>query len=249
MSWTSLSTHLLKRNDPRLANVGPEHSLTWIAADQELVISSLQDKSTGTFHGDQYGEPDTRFLYNALNALSLMGLLEIVNVPLAIEYIDSCANPDGGYGTVPGAESHSGQIFVCVAALSVAGVLESRLKDNPDWADRLAGWLSERQITSGTGKGGLNGRPEKDVDACYSWWVISPMVLLKRTHWIDRAALSKFILGCQDAEHGGISDRPGHVVDVFHTCFGIAGLSLLEWSDRQTPDAPLHFGLEEIDAE
>jgi geranylgeranyl transferase type-2 subunit beta len=35
------------------------------------------------------------------------------------------------------------------------------------------------------------------------------------------------ILTCQDYEGGGISDRPGDMVDVFHTLFGLAGLSLL----------------------
>ena len=28
---------------------------------------------------------------------------------------------------------------------------------------------------------------------------------------------------------GGIADRPGDMVDVFHTVFGIAGLSLLKF--------------------
>ena len=167
---------------------------------------------------------------------------------MAIEYIDSCANADGGYGTVPGAESHSGQIFVCLAALSIAGVLDSRLTERPDWANRLGAWLSERQITTGSGIGGLNGRPEKQEDVCYSWWVGSSLVMLKRAHWIDRVALSNFILGCQDPEQGGISDRPGHAVDVFHTCFGIAGLSLLQWSEKQSSNSTVNFGLEEIDA-
>lgn len=31
----------------------------------------------------------------------------------------------------------------------------------------------------------------------------------------------------QDLEGGGIADRPGDWVDVFHTIFGLAGLSLL----------------------
>lgn len=31
----------------------------------------------------------------------------------------------------------------------------------------------------------------------------------------------------QDPDKGGISDRPGNMTDVFHTYFGIAGLSLL----------------------
>lgn len=33
----------------------------------------------------------------------------------------------------------------------------------------------------------------------------------------------------KDTEHGGISDRPGDMVDVFHTVFGVAGLSLLDY--------------------
>ncbi|KAF2669719.1 type II protein geranylgeranyltransferase beta subunit [Microthyrium microscopicum] len=210
-------------------------------------ISSLQDRETGTFHGDKYGEPDTRFLYNALNSLSLLGKLNLVDVPLAVKYIDSCSNADGGYGTVPGAESHSGQIFVCLAALSIAGVLDQRLKDDSKWADRLGGWLSERQISTGKGYGGLNGRPEKEEDVCYAWWVGTSLVMLQRSHWIDRPALRKFILSCQDGEHGGISDRPGHAVDVFHTHFGIVGLSLLEWSENKDGEASEPLGLEEVD--
>jgi geranylgeranyl transferase type-2 subunit beta len=35
-------------------------------------------------------------------------------------------------------------------------------------------------------------------------------------------------LHCQDPEEGGISDRPGNTVDVFHTFFGLAALSLLK---------------------
>jgi geranylgeranyl transferase type-2 subunit beta len=38
------------------------------------------------------------------------------------------------------------------------------------------------------------------------------------------------MLTCQDYEGGGISDRPGDMVDVFHTLFGVAGLSLLGYS-------------------
>ena len=39
--------------------------------------------------------------------------------------------------------------------------------------------------------------------------------------------MRKFILASQDAETGGISDRPGDLPDPFHTLFGVAGLSLL----------------------
>ena len=75
--------------------------------------------------------------------------------------------------------------------------------------------------------GGLNGRPQKLPDVCYSWWCLSSLALLDRLHWIDGAALTAFILGCQDPHAGGISDRPDDAADVYHTFFGVAGLSLL----------------------
>jgi geranylgeranyl transferase type-2 subunit beta len=152
-----------------------------------------------------------------LNALSILDLLSLVNVEKAVAYIASCANFDGGFGAKPGAESHSGQIFTCVAALAIAGRLD--LVDE----GKLGRWLSERQVP----EGGLNGRPEKKEDVCYSWWVLSSLANIRKTHWIDRDALIAFILKSQDTVNGGISDRPGNTVDVFHTCFGVTGLSLL----------------------
>ena len=151
------------------------------------VIASLQDPATGTFAGDEWGETDTRFLYGALNALSLLRLTSLVDMDKAVTHVQSCANLDGGYGVSPGAESHAGQVWTCVGALAIAGRLD--LVD----IDRLAGWLSERQLSNG----GLNGRPEKLEDVCYSWWVASSLAIIGRLHWIDGDKLVKFILRCQ----------------------------------------------------
>ncbi|KAL8559772.1 hypothetical protein ACOMHN_030108 [Nucella lapillus] len=91
------------------------------------------------------------------------------------------------------------------------------------YADHLGWWLCERQLPSG----GLNGRPEKLPDVCYSWWVLASMAIIRRLHWIDKDKLRAFMLACQDEETGGFADRPGDMVDPFHTLFGLAGLSLL----------------------
>jgi len=104
-----------------------------------------------------------------------------------------------------------------VGALAIAGKL-----DKID-ADTLCWWLCERQVKK---DGGLNGRPEKKSDVCYSWWVLSALAIFDRIHWINKDLLVQFILKCQDKE-GGIADKPGNLVDVFHTFFGIGGLSLL----------------------
>lgn len=91
----------------------------------------------------------------------------------------------------------------------------------------LGWWLSERQVSDG----GLNGRPEKLADVCYSWWVLSCLSIIEKLHWIDQDKLMSWILSCQDDETGGIADKPGNMPDVYHTCFGIAGLSLMGYPD------------------
>lgn len=139
------------------------------------------------FAGDEWGETDTRFLYSALNALSLLDALHLVDMDIAVNHVLACQNVDGAFGASPGAESHAAQVFTCVGALAIAGRL-----DAID-ADKLGGWLSERQLPNG----GFNGRPEKLEDVCYSWWVMSSLAMIDRLHWIDHAAITKFVLSCQ----------------------------------------------------
>jgi geranylgeranyl transferase type-2 subunit beta len=100
-------------------------------------------------------------------------------------------------------------------------------------ADMLGFWLCERQLPSG----GLNGRPEKLPDVCYSWWVLSSLTMLGRLRWIDHAKMRRYILACQDDETGGVADRPGDVPDPFHTLFGVAGLSLMAHGPGAEVDA------------
>lgn len=156
----------------------------------------------------------------------MLGLLDLVDVDKAVQHIVACQNIDGAFGTTPGAESHSGQVFTCVGALAIAERLD--LVD----ADKLGGWLSERQLPNG----GLNGRPEKLEDVCYGWWVMSSMAMIDRLHWIDRDKMVSFILSCQDPAGGGFADRPDDMVDVFHTCFALAGLSLLKFDGLESVD-------------
>lgn len=114
-------------------------------------------------------------------------MMDVVDVDKAVAFIQSCENLDGSYGRMPGAESHAGQVYTCVGALSIARRLDLAN------TDRLAAWLSERQLPNG----GLNGRPEKLEDVCYSWWVLTSLAMIGKLHWIDQTKLSQFILKCQ----------------------------------------------------
>lgn len=188
---------------------------------QFIVENQLPD---GSFQGDRFGEVDTRFVYTALNALSILGQLTPEVVEPAVNYILKCYNFDGGFGLCPGAESHAAQAFTCLGALKIANRLDAL---TPSQIEETGWWLSERQLPDG----GLNGRPSKLPDVCYSWWVLSSLAIIGKLNWIDYEGLKKFILQAQDNVKGGISDRPDNEVDVYHTVFGLAGLSLMGFYD------------------
>lgn len=183
-------------------------------------ISGLQ-QDDGSFFGDKWGEVDTRFSFCAVACLALLNRLGAIDTDKAVEFVLSCMNFDGGFGSRPGSESHSGQIYCCVGMLSILQKLHHVNVDMLGW------WLCERQLPSG----GLNGRPEKLPDVCYSWWVLASLKVIGKLHWINKDKLIHFILASQDDDTGGIADRPGDIVDPFHTLFGVAGLSLLGYED------------------
>lgn len=190
-------------------------------------IKSLQNED-GSFKADEYSETDSRFSYCAVAILKILGLLNsnYINLPKATEYVLSCQNFDGGFGSIPGAESHGAYCFCCIGFLSVTNQLDLINKV------QTGNWLAERQ----THLGGFNGRPEKLPDVCYSWWVLSSMFMIGTEGYFQKDLLIKFILECQDDELGGIGDRPGNCHDVFHTFFGLCGLSLLGYGDLKMID-------------
>ncbi|KAI9091231.1 hypothetical protein K1719_028295 [Acacia pycnantha] len=223
------------------------------AVDVNEVVSWVMScqLESGGFSGNIGHDPHILYTLSAVQVLALFNKLDIIDVDKVTKYIVSLQNEDGSFsgdiwGEVDtrfsyialcreihfklqkygwwlwlhtGRESHAGQIFCCVGALAITGSLDLIDKDLLGW------WLCERQVKSG----GLNGRPEKLPDVCYSWWVLSSLIMIDRVHWINKEKLTKFILNCQDLENGGISDRPEDAVDVYHTYFGVAGLSLLEY--------------------
>ena len=113
------------------------NSLFWFRVDADKIaayVTKLQKKD-GSFSGDDWDEIDTRFSYCALSCCAIIGKLDTLNVEKAAEYVASCKNFDGGFGCVPGSESHAGQIFCCIGALSIANALH-----HVD-ADLLGWWL------------------------------------------------------------------------------------------------------------
>uniref|UniRef100_A0A8C5VLJ3 Geranylgeranyl transferase type-2 subunit beta n=1 Tax=Microcebus murinus TaxID=30608 RepID=A0A8C5VLJ3_MICMU len=186
-------------------------SINVIDVNKVVEYAQSLQKEDGSFAGDIWcpGEIDTRLSFCAVATLALLEKLDAINVEKAIEFVSSCMNFDGGFGCRPDSESHSGQLHQVNS-------------------DLLSWWLC-----------GLNGRPEKLPDVCYSWWVLASLKIIGRLHWIDREKLHSFILACQD-ETG-----PGDMVGLFHTLFGITELSLLV-EEQIKPVSPVFCMPEEV---
>ena len=65
-------------------------------------------------------------------------------------------------------------------------------------------------------EGGFQGRTNKLVDACYSFWqsgiipIISSISEYKSDKWLfHNGALQEYVLLCCQTPHGGFIDKPG----------------------------------------
>lgn len=91
---------------------------------------------------------------------------------------------EGGLGGEPGNEAHGGYTYCGLAAMALAGQLDAL--DLP----RLTRWAVQRQ---GSLEGGFNGRTNKLVDGCYSFWQGGLFPLLQRLapqHLVAASALT-----------------------------------------------------------
>ncbi|MES1908026.1 MAG: hypothetical protein MHM6MM_001040 [Cercozoa sp. M6MM] len=137
------------------------------------------------------------------------------------------AEMSGGFGGVPGNEAHGGYAFCGTAALALMGALE--LVD----VKRLMRWTVRRQMRL---EGGFQGRVNKLVDACYSYWVGAIMAIVHPTSsevssfdWaFDRLRLQEYLLASSQCGTGGMRDKPPMRSDMYHTCYALAGLSIAQ---------------------
>lgn len=106
-------------------------------------------------------------------------------------------------------------------------------------------------------EGGFQGRTNKLVDCCYSFWqggayplvhellcrgIILGIKLMETDSYeyfilvdvppecvlIDQVALQEYILICCQHTEGGLIDKPGKPRDIYHTCYALSGLSVAQ---------------------
>ncbi|CAM9370422.1 unnamed protein product [Phaeothamnion confervicola] len=207
MTYAALATLLALGDD-----------LAGVDADAIAAMLRTTQGSNGCFQALAQGsERDVRFVYCAAAVAHMLGDWRGVDRAAAAAYVQRCRAYDGGFGLMPSAEAHGGATYCAVAALQLLSATDLSLdtlrdEESVEWErDRLVWWLALRQRGSfgddysksngggsnGGGGGGLQGRPNKAADSCYSFWVGASLSLLGASDVIDPAGVRRFVRQCQ----------------------------------------------------
>ncbi|OAY38642.1 geranylgeranyl transferase type-1 subunit beta [Manihot esculenta] len=173
-------------------------------------------------------ETDLRFIYCAAAICFMLEDWSGMDKEKAKEYIIKCQSYDGGFGMVPGSESHGGGTYCAVASLRLMGFMEDDLLSTSRASSiinlpLLLEWCLQRQAADG----GFQGRPNKPSDTCYAFWVGAVSRILGGYKLIDGKALREFLITCQ-SKYGGFGKFPGEWPDLYHSYYGYTAFSILE---------------------
>lgn len=201
---------------------------------------------SGGFRMHNDGETDVRATYTVLAVSSILNIMTPELIQGTADWVCSCQTYEGGFGGEPFNEAHGGYTFCGFASLLILGETK---KAN---VRSLLKWICRRQMSL---EGGFQGRTNKLVDACYSFWQGSiPAMLALSTDWyysakgragfgedsrdashsilgdliIDQIALQKYLLQCCQEQRGGLRDKPSKHRDHYHTCYALSGLSIAQ---------------------
>jgi protein farnesyltransferase subunit beta len=167
-----------------LVIIGTEEAYSAIDRPGLHAFLLARKRPDGSFTMHEDGEVDIRGTYCGLAAAALANVLTDELVAGTPEYLASCQTYEGGMGGEPGNEAHGGYAYCGVSALAILG--ELRRLDLP----ALLKWTCERQMRF---EGGFQGRTNKLVDSCYSYWQsaifpqIQPLLHLHHHHHQEEA--------------------------------------------------------------
>jgi len=217
--------------------LGDEQSLALIDREGIYRFFMAMKKPNGGFSVQEDGEVDMRGLYTVLSVADILNILTDDLIENCCEFVGSCQTYEGGIGAEPGCEAHGGYSFCGLAALAII----SKKRDDAFKVldiEAFVAWITARQMKC---EGGFQGRTNKLVDSCYSFWQGATPAILQDHLGIaltdseegtgemifDQIALQKYILICaQDTEHGGLRDKIGKFRDQYHTAYALSGLSV-----------------------
>ncbi|XP_021345937.1 geranylgeranyl transferase type-1 subunit beta-like [Mizuhopecten yessoensis] len=196
-------------------------------------LRSLQQEDGSFCCVPEGSENDMRFIYCAACTCYMINDWSGMDTEKAVNFIKNSQTYEGGIAQGPGLEAHGGSTFCGLAALVLMGRLEETFSAKE--MKHLRWWCLARQQT------GFQGRPNKPVDTCYSFWVGASLKLLD-IFKLSNAEFNKgFLMSTQQAITGGFSKWPDHTPDALHAYFGVCGMSLLGEPGVQKMHAALNL--------
>lgn len=153
-----------------LITLGGRRALTSINRDGLYSFLQRMKDPSGSFRMHEKGEIDVRACYTAISVASILNILDPELVENVGDYILSCQTYEGGIAGEPGSEAHGGYTFCGLATMIL--INEVHRLDLP----ALVNWVVFRQGV----EGGFQGRTNKLVDGCYSFWQGGVFPLIQR---------------------------------------------------------------------
>lgn len=210
MTYTALASLLILGDD--LSRVNRPAVIAALKALQ-LPDGSFQPTVDGS-------ENDMRFIYCACCISYILNDWSGVDIPRVVQYIKESRSYDFGFGQGPSLEAHGGSTFCALASLVLMNQLNSSFEAKE--LEKIKRWCLVRQ------KSGFQGRPNKPVDTCYSFWVGASLELLGAFSCVDFPANREYLISAQATITGGFSKWPGNHPDALHTYFGLCGMTLMQ---------------------
>lgn len=208
------------------------------------VVSKWISKESEIYNADQKAfAADVRTLYAALACVTLCDAItgegkavrdekfELSLKSLRSRLERSENQHSGGFGNVAeDSEAHGGYTFCGVSSLALIDKLE--IGESIELSQKTVEFI--KRLTKG---GSFKGRPNKQTDICYAFWLCATWVNSGRSidNLADRESIVSGLMRHYTL-HSGFSRRCNveNVGDPFHTNFGLAALSLVNAHSHDT---------------
>ncbi|KAL6578226.1 Geranylgeranyl transferase type-2 subunit beta 1 [Orobanche minor] len=212
------------------------------AVDQDEVVSWIMQcqHESGGFGGNIGHDPHVLFTLSAIQVLALFDKIDVLDIE-KVANIASLQNEDGSFAGDMWGEVDTRFSYIALCSLAIL--------------HRLDKVNVERAVNYIVSCKNLDGRfgctPGAESHAGQIFCCVGALAITGSLHHVDKDLLGWWLCERQvksgglngrpeklpdDGEDGGISDRPDDAVDVFHTYFGVAGLSLLEYPGLKAVD-------------
>jgi len=181
-------------------------------------VAAVQ-RSDGSFSATIEGsEHDMRFVYCATAICAMINDWGDVNKKTLAQYIRNSLRYDYGVSQHFEMESHGGTTYCAIAALNLTDQLSILSQKE---IEKIKRWLVFRQVD------GFNGRPNKPVDTCYSFWIGATLKILGGFELTDYKENRSYVMSTQNIVVGGFGKWTGATADPFHSYFSLCGLSFI----------------------